>query len=48
MSDADLLRRAFEIVRSAYGTYEWLQHSRDSRTDETLEMLKDYFSGDPT
>lgn len=44
MNDADLLRRAFEIVKSAYATHEWLLHSRTERTDETLEMLMDYFS----
>lgn len=37
--DEELLRRAMEIVRSAYACPEWLQYARSDRTDETLNAL---------
>ena len=43
LRERELLERAFEIVRSAYSTHEWLQWSRSERTDETLEMLRARF-----
>lgn len=36
------VRRAQEIIKTAYSSPEWLQCHRTERTDETEWMIRDY------